>query len=53
MSDPQARRWLTDLLSKRIDEYGIDIYRNDFNMDPLDFWHKQDAADSPAVTAKA
>ncbi len=42
LNDPKARRWLTDLLLQRIKEYGIDIYRNDFNIDPLDFWRKYD-----------
>ncbi len=48
--DPAARRWLTDLLSSRISEYGIDIYRNDFNIDPLGFWRANDAADRQGMT---
>src|ERR1019366_8571932 len=35
LSDPAARRWLSDLLSRRIADFGIDTYRNDFNIDPL------------------
>jgi alpha-galactosidase len=50
LNDPVARRWLTDLLSTRITEYGIDIYRNDFNMAPLDFWRKNDAPDRQGIT---
>ena len=50
LSDPAARRWLTDLLSKRITEYGIDVYRNDFNIDPLDFWRRADAPDRQGIT---
>jgi alpha-galactosidase len=42
LNDPEARRWLTDLLSKRITENGIDIYRNDFNMDPLESWRRDE-----------
>lgn len=42
LNDPKARRWLTDLLLQRIKEYGIDIYRNDFNIEPLHFWRKYD-----------
>ncbi|HUW62565.1 MAG TPA: alpha-galactosidase [Candidatus Bathyarchaeia archaeon] len=50
LSDPAARQWLTDLLSKRIDEYGITFYRNDFNMDPLSYWRNNDAADRQGMT---
>ena len=50
LDDPAARRWLGDLLSKRITEYGIDIYRNDFNMDPLPFWRGNDPPDRQGMT---
>ena len=30
--DPEARRFLTDFLSKRIDDWGIDVYREDFGI---------------------
>lgn len=50
LNDPEARAWLADLLSRRIGEYGIDIYRNDFNIDPLDFWRKNDAPDRQGMT---
>jgi alpha-galactosidase len=44
LGNPAARQWLTDFLSKCISDWGIDIYRNDFNIDPLRFWK---AADQP------
>ncbi len=50
LNDPEARRWLTDLLSRRIAEYGIDVYRNDFNMDPLPYWQAADAPDRQGMT---
>lgn len=50
LSDPAARRWLTDLLSARIAEFGLDIYRNDFNIDPLKFWRENDAPDRQGMT---
>ncbi len=50
LKDPAARRWLTDLLSQRITEYGVDIYRNDFNIDPLAFWRRCDAPDRQGMT---
>jgi alpha-galactosidase len=50
LDDPEARRWLTELLSSRISEYGITVYRNDFNMDPLDYWRKNDPPDRQGIT---
>jgi len=50
LNDPAARRFLTDLLSKRITEYGVDIYRNDFNIDPLGFWRGNDTPDRQGIT---
>lgn len=50
LGDPAARRWLTDLLSSRISEYGVDIYRNDFNQNPLPFWRENDAPDRQGMT---
>ena len=47
---PEARRWLTDTLSARIEEYGLDIYRNDFNMDPLEYWRKNDSPGREGLT---
>ena len=42
---PDARRFLTDFISEKIREYGIDCYRQDFNADPLPFWRAADAPD--------
>lgn len=50
LSDPAARRWLADLLSRRITEFGLDTYRNDFNLDPLGFWRQADAPNRQGLT---
>ena len=50
LSDPAARHYLTDLLSRRITEFGIDTYRNDFNIDPLAFWREADPPDRQGMT---
>ncbi|MBI5094928.1 MAG: alpha-galactosidase [Candidatus Hydrogenedentes bacterium] len=50
LNDPAAQRWLTDILSKDIGDYGLDVYRNDFNIDPLEFWRKNDAPDRQGMT---
>ena len=44
LGQPEAQRYITDLLSERIAEHGVDIYRQDFNFDPLPYWQ---AADTP------
>ena len=50
LNDPAARRWMTDLLVRRIEEFGMDWYRNDFNMDPLPSWRGNDAPDRQGMT---
>ncbi len=50
LNDPAARRWLTDLLVRRIGEFGMDWYRNDFNIDPLPFWRRNDPPDRQGMT---
>ncbi|MBN2311716.1 MAG: alpha-galactosidase, partial [Candidatus Hydrogenedentes bacterium] len=50
LDDPAARRWLTDHLSGQIAAGGVDVYRNDFNIDPLPFWRGNDAPDRQGMT---
>jgi alpha-galactosidase len=50
LGNPRARQWLTDHVSKVITAQGIDLYRQDFNMDPLDFWRRNDAPDRQGIT---
>jgi len=50
LGNPKARAWLTDLLSAAITEGLIDIWRCDFNIDPLPFWQKADAPDRRGIT---
>jgi len=50
LNDPTARRWITELLSQRITEFGLDVYRNDFNIDPLGFWREADAPDRQGMS---
>lgn len=39
---PEAREWLFDTLASFIETYNIDIYRQDFNIDPLPYWERYD-----------
>ena len=50
MGDPAALKYLTDLVSSRITEYGVDFYRQDYNLDPLGFWRGNDAPDRQGMT---
>jgi len=47
---PEARRWATDFVSAMITRQGMDIFRQDFNMDPLPKWRAADAPDRQGVT---
>ena len=50
LADAQARQFLTDFISGRIRDWGIDCYRQDFNMGMLDYCRKADAPDRVGVT---
>ena len=50
LGNPDARRWLTDHVDRLLGEQGIDLYRQDFNMDPLGHWRSADAPDRLGMT---
>jgi alpha-galactosidase len=37
-------------MSRKIDELGLDCFRNDSNFAPLEFWRAADAADRQGIT---
>ena len=47
---PEAREFLTDFISNKIDEFGLDCFRNDSNIAPLEFWRAADAPDRQGMT---
>jgi alpha-galactosidase len=47
---PEARQFLTDFISSKIDEFGLDCFRNDSNIAPLEFWRAADAPDRQGMT---
>jgi alpha-galactosidase len=53
MGDPAARAWITDRVDRILSEEGIDVYRSDFNLDPLPFWQANDAEDRQGITENA
>ncbi|MDG3007143.1 alpha-galactosidase [Paludisphaera mucosa] len=50
LGSPAAREWLTDHVDRTLAEQGVDLYRQDFNIDPLPFWRAADAPDRRGVT---
>lgn len=50
LGNPEARQWLTDHVDQLINEQGIDLYRQDFNMDPLGYWRDNDSGDRQGIT---
>jgi alpha-galactosidase len=50
LGNPDARQWLVDHVSKMIKEQGIDVYRQDFNFEPLELWKSKDTKDREGIT---
>lgn len=46
--NPEAQAWAISHFDGLIKSQGIDVYREDFNIDPLNFWN---AADVPATSS--
>ena len=49
LGNPDAWNWMFHTVCSQIDEHGVRIYRQDFNMDPLPVWRKYDEADRKGV----
>jgi alpha-galactosidase len=50
LGNPDAWKWLTDHVDKVITDQGIDLYRQDFNIEPLNLWRANDAPDRQGMT---
>jgi alpha-galactosidase len=50
LGNPDAWKWVVERIDSIVKENGIDYYRQDFNMDPLDCWRKADAPDRQGMT---
>ncbi len=50
LGDPEARKWMTDAISQKITEYGVDILRVDYNIDPLSLWNNNDTENRRGMT---
>lgn len=47
---PEARAWLTELISRHVVEAKLRWIRWDFNIEPLGFWRRADAPDREGMT---
>ncbi len=50
MGNPDARKWIVDRIDSLITSEGVDVYRQDFNIDPLGYWRGSDAEDRQGIT---
>lgn len=50
LGNTDCRDWLIRHIDKTIVEQGIDFYRQDFNMDPLGHWRRNDPPDRQGIT---
>jgi alpha-galactosidase len=50
LGNPDAKKWVVELLEHMIREQGINVYRIDFNIAPLPFWRDSDAPDRQGIT---
>jgi hypothetical protein len=47
--NPEALQWIQDAIYEIIAKHKIDVFREDFNMDPGPTWHGLDAADRGGI----
>ena len=50
LGHPEAQQWVTTLIDEYLTHQGVDVYRQDFNIDPLAFWRAADAPDRQGMT---
>ncbi len=50
LGNAEVREWLTNHVDNLIANEGIDLYRQDFNVDPLEYWRRNDLPDRQGIT---
>jgi len=50
LGNPEALKWVTGHVDSLITREGIDLYRQDYNIDPLDYWRNNDPTDRQGIT---
>ena len=49
LGNPEAREWITEEICRNIKESGVQVYRQDFNMNPAVIWQGNDEPDRRGV----
>ncbi|MCA9425109.1 MAG: alpha-galactosidase, partial [Candidatus Omnitrophica bacterium] len=49
LGNPEALDWVKTKVSHDISDYGVDIYRHDFNMHPLYYWRTEEEGDREGI----
>jgi alpha-galactosidase len=50
LGNRDAWRWIVERIDGLVKSEGVDVYRQDFNIDPLGYWRGADAADRQGIT---
>ena len=50
LGNPEAWKWVADTISSIISEVGVDIYRQDFNIEPIEYWLAADEPERRGIT---
>lgn len=50
LGHPQACEWLVEHLDDFIREQGVNLFRSDYNIDPLPYWRANDSQDRQGIT---
>ena len=50
LGNPDARKWLTEMLDRTINDQGIDLYRQDFRLGPVYAWRANDTEDRQGIS---
>jgi alpha-galactosidase len=50
LGNPAAYKWMVDAIDNLIVENHIDMYRQDYNFDPLEHWRYNEASDRQGIT---
>jgi alpha-galactosidase len=50
LGNPEAWKWVTEHFNQCVKDWNLDVYREDFNIDPLPFWRANDAEDRQGIT---
>jgi alpha-galactosidase len=50
LGNRDAWKWIVERIDSLIVSEGVDVYRQDFNIDPLGFWRGNDAEDRQGIT---